>query len=202
MPDGSVGTVQAEMFARRAMSSERQQEVLRQIRDDMRRTHARIIEIARRLGPEELVRRPAPDKWSVGDVLEHLLLMDALFLGYVEPLVRASTRDASAFARPWRPTFLGNKIAESLVNPKPAKAIKKTTARTPRAAVVERFAEDAARFEGILEDSALIDWNAVRLRPPVMPWLPIKINLGDVFRIHTVHVQRHLGQIERVAATL
>jgi hypothetical protein len=34
------------------------------------------------------------------------------------------------------------------------------------------------------------------------PWLPLKINLGDVFCIHTVHVQRHLGQIERVIATL
>jgi hypothetical protein len=184
------------------MGGQPQQDIHRQLREEMRRAHGRITEIARGLDPEQLVRRPAPDKWGVGHVLEHLLLMDALFLRPVEPLVRAAPHDAAAPARPWRPSFIGNKIAESLIKPSPLNAPKKTLPTTPRSAVVERFAEDGARFEAVLQDSGSLDWNAVRLRPPVAPWLPIKINLGDVFRIHTVHVQRHLGQIERVASML
>jgi hypothetical protein len=184
------------------MRGQPQQDVHRQLRQEMHRTHERIADVARALDPEQLVRRPAPGKWSVGDVLEHLLLMDELFLPAVEPLVRAAPRDPTAFTRPWRPSFLGNQIAESLAKPSPLNAPKKTLPTTPRAAVVERFVEDAARFEGVLDESTSLDWNAVRLRPPVAPWVPIKINLGDVFRIHTVHVQRHLGQIERVAATI
>ena len=184
------------------MSGQPQRDVHRQLREDMHRTHARIAAIARGLDPEQLVRRPAPAKWSVGHVLEHLLLMDELFLRPVEPLVRDSARDASAFARPWQPSFIGRKIAESLAKPSPLKAPKVGRPATPRPAVVERFAENAARFEGLLDTAAALDWNAVRLRPPVAPWLPIKINLGDVFNIHTVHVQRHLRQIERVAATI
>ena len=179
---------------------QRQQDVHRQLREEMHRAHGRITEIARALDPEQLVRRPAPGKWSVAHVLEHLLLLDALFLRPVEPLVRGARRDASAPPRPWRPTFIGNKIAESLTKPSPLNAPKAARPATPRPAVVERFAEDGARYEAVLEDSASLDWNAVRLRPPVVPWLPLKINLGDVFRIHTVHVQRHLGQIERVVA--
>ena len=184
------------------MRGQLQQEVHRQLRSEMPRIHTRITELARALDPEQLVRRPAPDKWSVAHVLEHLLLMDALFLTPVEPLVRAARRDASAPARPWRPSFIGRKIAESLTKPSPLNAPKAGLPKTPRPAVVESFGENGARFERLLEDSTLLDWNAIRLRPPVAPWLPIKINLGDVFRIHTVHVQRHLGQIERVAATI
>jgi hypothetical protein len=168
----------------------------------MHRAHARISDISRGLDPEQLVRRPAPDKWAVAHVLEHLLLMDALFFGPVVPLVRAARPDATAPARPWRPSFIGNKIAESLTKPAPLNALKASRPAMPRQAVVERFAEDASRFEALLDDSASLDWNAVRLRPPVLPWLPLKINLGDVFRIHTVHVQRHLRQIERVATAL
>ena len=183
-------------------SGQPQQEVHRQLREDMHRTHARIAAIARGLDPEQLVRRPAPDKWSVAHVLEHLLLMDELFLRAVDPLVRAARHDAAAPARPWRPSFIGRKIAESLTKPSPLSAPKAGRPATPRPAVVERFAEDGARYEALLDDSASLDWNAVRLRPPVAPWVPLKINLGDVFNIHTVHVQRHLGQIERVVATL
>jgi hypothetical protein len=184
------------------MSGQSQQDVHTHLREEMHRTHARITGIARALDPEQLVRRPAPGNWSVGHVLEHLLLMDALFLRPVQPLVRDAARDASAPARPWRPSFIGNQIAKSLTKPSPLSAPKAGKPTTPRPAIVERFAEDGARFEALLDDSASIDWNAVRLRPPVAPWLPLKINLGDVFRIHTVHVQRHLGQIERVAAAL
>jgi hypothetical protein len=179
-----------------------QQEVHRQLRSEMHRAHTRITEIARALDPEQLVRQPAPGMWSVGHVLEHLLLMDALFFAPVEPLVRTARRDASAPARPWRPSFIGRKIAESLTKPSPLSAPKAGRPKTPRPAVVERFAENGARFEGLLDDATSLDWNAIRLRPPVAPWLPIKINLGDVFNIHTVHVQRHLRQIERVAATI
>jgi hypothetical protein len=184
------------------MDPKPQQDIHRQLREEMHRTHARTTDIARTLDPEQLVRRPAPDKWSVAHVLEHLLLMDELFLRPVEPLVRAARPDAAAPARTWRPSFIGNKIAESLTRPSPLNGPKAGKPGTPRPAVVERFAENGVRFEGLLEDSTSLDWNAVRLRPPVAPWLPLKINLGDVFRIHTVHVQRHRGQIERVAATL
>jgi hypothetical protein len=164
----------------------------------MRTNHDRVASLARPLDPERLVRRPAPNSWSVAEVLEHLVLMDALFLTPAEPLVRASRQDAAAPLRAYRESFIGKKIAGSLQAPKALKSPKAAVPSTPRAGIVEAFLAGDTRFLTLIDQASQLDWNAVRLRPPVAPWVPIKINLGDVFHIHTVHVRRHLAQIERV----
>src|ERR687885_2390694 len=99
------------------MRDQPQQEVHRQLRSEMHRAHTRITEIARALDPEQLVRRPAPGKWSVAHVLEHLLLMDELFLRAADPLVRGARRDAAAPARLWRPSFIGGRGANAPSKP-------------------------------------------------------------------------------------
>ncbi|HTE43862.1 MAG TPA: DinB family protein [Gemmatimonadaceae bacterium] len=179
-----------------------QKDLYEQFHSEMRANHDRVASIARPLDPEKLVRRPAPNSWSVGEVLEHLVLMDTLFLSATEPLVRAARPDAAAPLRPFRESFLGKRIAGALVLPKALKSPKAAVPATPRAGVTEAFVGVDARFLTMIEAARALDWNAVRLRPPIAPWLPIRINLGDVFHIHTVHVRRHLAQIERVAAGL
>ena len=165
---------------------------------EMRANHERIASRTRALDPERLLRRPSAGAWSVGEVLEHLVLMDALFLKPVEPLVRESRRDAAAPLREYSESFIGGKIASSLEDPKPLKAPKAAVPLTPRAGVVEAFLASDTRFITLMDEATALDWNRVRLRPPVAPWIPIRINLGDVFHIHTVHVRRHHAQIERI----
>ncbi len=167
-----------------------------------RANHDRIAALVRPLDPERLVRRPIPDRWSVAEVLEHLTLMDSLFLNGTEPHLRQAKPDATAGTREWKPTFIGNGIAESLQKPKPLKSPKRAVPQTPRAGVADAFLGGDARFAELVKATTSLDWNRVRLRPPVMPWLPLKINLGDVFQIHRVHVARHLHQIERAIADL
>ncbi|MEO9038321.1 MAG: DinB family protein [Gemmatimonadaceae bacterium] len=163
-------------------------------------SHDRMTSLVRPLDPERLLRRPSADRWSVGEVLEHLTLMDELFLTAVEPIVRTARKDAAAPARPWSATFIGGKIAGSLEGAKPLKSPKAAVPNAPRAALREAFLAGDSRYATLLSDAAPLDWNAVRLRPPVAPWVPLKINLGDVFCLHRVHVQRHLKQIERIVA--
>jgi hypothetical protein len=53
-----------------------------------------------------------------------------------------------------------------------------------------------------LDDAGELDWRAVRIPSAALPsWAP-KMNLGDGFRIHTVHVARHSRQIERLVGQL
>jgi hypothetical protein len=179
-----------------------QKELYDQLMGQMRANHKRVASVVRPLDLEKLVRRPAPGSWSVGEVLEHLVLMDALFLSATEPLVRATRPDAGAPSRPFRESFIGKRIVGALVKPKALKSPKAGVPVTPRAGVTEAFLSGDTRFLAMLEAARALDWNTTRLRPPVAPWLPMRINLGDVFHIHTVHVRRHLGQIERVAAGL
>lgn len=179
-----------------------QKELYDQLLAEMHSNHESVASEVRLLDGEQLLRRPAPDKWSVGEVLEHLCLMDALFLSATEPLVRAAHSDAGAPNRPYRESFVGKKIAGALVAPKALKAPKAATPGAPRAGVAEAFLAGDARYLAMIEAARTLDWNAVRLRPPVAPWMPLKINLGDVFHIHAVHVRRHLAQIRRVKAAL
>jgi hypothetical protein len=184
------------------MMSVLQKELYEQLRAEMRSNHESVASEVRDLDAEQLLRKPAPDAWSIGEVLEHLTLMDALFLIAAEPLVRAARPDAAAPDRPYRESFIGKKIAGSLVAPKALKSPKAAEPSTPRPGVAEAFLAGDARLLELMESARTLDWNALRLRPPPAPWLPLRLNLGDVFHIHTVHVRRHLAQIRRVKATL
>ena len=114
----------------------------------------------------------------------------------------AETRTFAAPLREWKPTSIGGQIASALRKPKPLKSAKIGRPGTPRNGVAEAFLAIDLRYANLLDEAASLDWNAVRLRPPVLPWLPLKLNLGDVFEIHRVHLTRHLGQIERTIAAL
>jgi hypothetical protein len=179
-----------------------QRDLHQQLGAEMRANHARVASLARPLDPERLVRRPRAGAWSVGETLEHLLLMDELFLTAVLAQVRAARADAAAPLREWRPTFLGKMIVGSLEKPRPVKSPKRGRPGTPRPAVVERFLTNDTRYLAAMDDAASLDWRAVRFAPPIAPWLPLRLNLGDAFRVHAVHVRRHLGQMERTIAAL
>ena len=73
---------------------------------------------------------------------------------------------------------------------------------TPRNGVVEAFVAREMRFVQAMDDAASYDWRALRIGSPALPsWAP-KMNLGDGFRIHVVHLTRHSHQIERLVGKL
>ena len=72
----------------------------------------------------------------------------------------------------------------------------------PRNGVVEAFLAHELKFVQVMDDAVRYDWNALRLRSPALPRIAPKLNLGDAFRVHVVHVTRHAKQIERLANQL
>lgn len=162
--------------------------------------HTQIAELARRLDPERLVRRPTPPGWSVGEVLVHLCVVDEAYAKPLATLIHRAHQDAGAPLREWKPSFLGKLMAERLARP----ASMRTPwwfrpGASPRSGVVEDFLNRHARILRRMEESASLDWRDLRMPLPSLPPL-LKLNLGDVFRIHIVHARRHLGQMERVVA--
>jgi hypothetical protein len=68
---------------------------------------------------------------------------------------------------------------------------------------VEKFLAQQAALVARLDAAASYDWNAVKLSSPLVPALfrPLaRMNLGDVFSVSVVHVERHTRQMERVLA--
>ena len=150
-----------------------------------------------------LSERPEPNGWSVSQVLEHLCVTDEAHAVPLAALFRSARADAAAPAREWRPSFLGKQIARALERPKLLKAPKAFQPRpTARNGVAEACLARESAFVQMMDDAASLDWNALRIGSPALPrWVP-KMNLGDVFRIHVVHVNRHTRKIERLIAKL
>ncbi|MFL5608795.1 MAG: DinB family protein [Gemmatimonadaceae bacterium] len=178
-----------------------QRELQQSLKSEALANHKRVAELARPLDPERLVRRPTPPGWSVGEVLEHLCVVDELYHTPLTALVATARPDAAAPAREWHPTFFGRLIAGALGRPTKMKAPGKfKPGESPRNRVVEDFLARDSRLIALMDDVASLDWRALRMSSPALPVPIIRLNLGDVFKIHVVHVRRHLGQMERVVS--
>jgi hypothetical protein len=180
-----------------------QQDLYKQLRAESIATRERIAAMVRPLDPSKLNEHPEPKGWSVGQVLEHLVVADELYDEPVAALMRSSRPDPGAPTREWKSSFIGGLIAGSLLNPKPLKGPKVfRPGPTPRNGVVEALLGRELKFVQAMDAAASYDWHALRIGSPALPsWAP-KMNLGDGFRIHVVHVTRHSRQIARLISEL
>jgi hypothetical protein len=181
-----------------------QRELYEELRRELSETRDHIAKLVRPLDDAKLNEHPEPNGWSIGQVLEHLLRADEKYDAPLAELLRKSPRDAGAATREWKPSLIGGFIANSLMNPKPLKRGPRAfqPGPTPRNGAVESFLARELRFLQAMEDAMPYDWRKLRIGSPALPgWMP-KMNLGDGFRIHVVHVTRHSRQMERLAGKL
>lgn len=180
-----------------------QRDLHQQLRAEAIATRERIAAMVRPLDPSQVDEHPEPTGWSVGQVLEHLCVADELYAAPFAALVQRARQDAGAPAREWKPSFIGGRIAGALLNPKPLKGPKVfRPGPTPRNSVVEELLARELKFVQAMDDAASLDWRALRIGSPALPsWAP-KMNLGDGFRIHIVHLTRHSHQIARLVGKL
>jgi hypothetical protein len=181
----------------------RQKELYQQLRAEAVATRERIAAMVRPLDPSRINEHPEPNGWSVAQVLEHLCVADERYEAPLAALMESAHPDARAPAREWKPSFIGGLIAGSLLKPKPLKSPKVfRPGPTPRNGVVEALLAREMKFVKAMDDASSFDWRALRIRSPALPsWAP-KMNLGDGFRIHIVHLTRHSRQIERLVGKL
>jgi hypothetical protein len=180
-----------------------QRDLHQQLRAELIATRDRVAAMLHSLDLAKLNEHPEPKGWSIGQVLEHLVVADELYEAPLAALLQHVRPDAGAQAREWKPSFIGGLIASSLLNPKPLKGPKAfRPGPTPRNGVVEVFLSRELNFVKAMDAAASFDWRALRIRSPALPsWAP-KMNLGDGFRIHVVHVTRHSHQVARLVARL
>lgn len=180
-----------------------QRDLHQQLRAEITATRERLAAILKPLDSSKLNEHPEPEGWSVAQVLEHLCVADERYRQPLADLLRSNRPDAGAPAREWKPSLIGGLIAGSLLKPKPLKAPKVfRPGPTPRNGVVEELLSRELNFGKVMDDAASYDWRALRIKSPALPaWAP-KMNLGDGFRIHIVHLTRHSHQVERLVAQL
>ncbi|QNH63067.1 DinB family protein [Hymenobacter sediminicola] len=153
------------------------------------------------LTDDQLNRRPSPDKWSVGQCLEHLNIVGGLYLPTITRKLKQAQERGSKPASTVKHGYIGRKMTEALRVPPTQKAIKTpqqfapSGSRLPRT-VVEVFSRQLDELLNLLEQARQVNANAVRIPNPIIPLLWPR--LTDVAEMMVVHIKRHVAQAERV----
>jgi hypothetical protein len=154
--------------------------------------------IAGSLTDEQLHWNPPGGGWSVAQVLDHLSQTNEEYLRVIGPAL-ADARTASASGAEWRPSLAGRLLAHAMRSPRkgPAPRVFRPVPQ-PGERPVERFQQSVRVLLDALQRSERADLQRTRIRSPAARL--IRMNLGDGFRLQVMHAERHLGQIQRVAA--
>lgn len=181
------------------------EELLAQVKQDTQE----LIQVSKdsfgSLSEDELYWKPAPDKWSVGECLEHL---NMTFRNYM-PKIKQGI--AQAVDKGWAPVdeFKSGWMGKTFTNSfrldesgKPRRRVKtfksfdagKLPERNPK--VREEFIAYLDELITRTNQAAKVDLHKVRVTSAIGPILRFK--LGDALQFITVHNQRHIMQAQKV----
>ena len=172
----------------------------RHLAAETRRTTEAYRALAGPLTPAQLAWTPPGGGWSVGQVLEHLVVSNALYLQLCEALVQRGTPAAPGTT--WKPTLIGALLARSVSTEAKTRLPAPKVFRPGPAArdgVLAAFVAMQERLAVLMERAAPLDWR--RLKGPSPVTSLVRVNLGDAFQVLVNHSNRHLNQARRVVAS-
>jgi len=155
------------------------------------------------LSEAQLNWKPAPDKWSIAQCLDHLAVGSEKFGPYfTDALARGRKKWPVSTAPAYRPSWMGGWLIKQ-VTPVTGRNLSAPKVFRPSESSIqgalENFLEQQARFIQFVKETDGVDYNKTRLRSPVTPLM--RYSLADAFVITVVHAQRHLTQARRVRET-
>lgn len=147
--------------------------------------------------PEHLLMQPAPGKWSVAQVIEHLNTYGRYYL----PLLEKSLSKAPMVTNDiYKPGWLGNYFTHSML---PKKGVVKNKMKAFKNHIpapdidskkaLDEFLNQEQRLLKLLDKSRSAD--IAKIRIPISIASFIKIKAGDTFRFIIAHHQRHFLQV-------
>ena len=148
-----------------------------------------------------LLQQPAPGRWSVAQVIEHLNTYGRYYL----PKLQQAINNKNGKPAEWFvPGWLGSYLTKSMM-PKPdgtignkMKAFKNQTPAPELDAVkvLQEFEQQQVLLLQLLDKAQHVDLNRARIPVSIAPF--IKLKMGDVFGFIIAHHQRHFVQIENI----
>ena len=172
---------------------------LQDIADDFRRASARLDALLARVPDERWNVRPAPERWSVAECIEHLNLTAEAFLPPLRAAIATGQGQAARPGQRFRRDLMGWFLWK--VMPPPARMKAKTTpgfvptASAPRAEIVARFEEFQREQLDLLDAADGLDLQALRVPSPFST--RVHYNLYSAFSILPRHQHRHIWQAEQ-----
>jgi hypothetical protein len=159
-----------------------------------------MVLIANKLRSEDpgvLLEQPAPGKWSVVQVLEHLNSYGRYYIPAIEKSLQKN-KPATEF---FKPGFIGNYFTKML-SPSEKGTVRykmkapkdhRPSPHLDHQPVIQTFLSQQQSLLELLEKAKTK--NIGRIRTPISISRFIKLKLGDTFRFLIAHEQRHFIQI-------
>jgi len=156
------------------------------------------------LTKSQLNWKPAPEKWSMAQCLEHLAVTNKQDEQRVaNAIVRGRHKHPVNGTPAYRPTLMGGWLIKQLLptstRKMPAPKVFRPVESSNIEGALERFLLEQETFLRFVSDARGIDYNRTRLRSSVTPLM--RFSLADAFVRNVVHCQRHLQQARRVRET-
>lgn len=161
----------------------------------------------RPLTSEQLNRRPAYNKWSAAQCLEHLNIVGGYYLPSLKARLRLAQAKGSVAGAQVRSGWLGryftttaqrkNGLGDNLLR-RPRQYAPTGTRLT--GTVVEAFNRQLDELLRLLLLARQVDAGAVRVPNPLYPWL--RLRLTDVLEALVTHMQRYVKRAEQIAGAL
>jgi hypothetical protein len=159
-----------------------------------------LVLIANKLRSEDpgvLLEQPAPDKWNVLQVLEHLNSYGRYYIPAIEKSLQKN-KPATEF---FKPGFIGDYFTKML-SPSEKGTVRykmkapkdhRPSPHLDHQPVIQTFLSQQQSLLELLEKAKTK--NIGRIRTPISISRFIKLKLGDTFRFLIAHEQRHFVQI-------
>lgn len=154
---------------------------------------------------DALLVLPAPGKWTIAQILEHLNSYGRFYLPAIDKALSVSTSKRAAW---FNSGFWGNYFT-NLLRPKNVFEIKNKMSAPKNHVpgehldadkVVNEFIEQQRRLLQLLDRSKEKSLNSIRV--PISISKLIRLKLGDTFRFFIAHEQRHFVQARNTLKTI
>ncbi len=176
------------------------QDELTRYREQLTGIRKEVENLLAPLDDRKVIWSPGPDRWSVGECIEHLSVIASLLVPRMEEAIRRGRNNGLVGAGPFEYSWPGRMFVESL---QPSRRIKIRTMRmyTPRRGmpkdeVASRFAGLQGELLRIIEAARGLDLARIKVVSPANRLL--RFSLGIWLAASVAHEQRHIEQAIRV----
>jgi DinB superfamily len=150
--------------------------------------------------PELLTQQPAPGKWSIAQVIEHMNSYGRYYIPHMKKVLEQSNRPVNAW---FTPGWLGEYFTKSML---PREGTVKNKMKSPNdhrpspdidsKKALDEFLHQQMVLLQLLEKAKQTDINKLRIPISIAKFITIK--LGDTFRFFIAHEQRHMVQVKNI----
>ena len=168
---------------------------------DTRSATSQWLALVEGLSPAQANWRPAPDRWSIAQCMDHLNITTGLLIAPLSPAVMTARSRGALASGPFRYGFIARWFLKALAprgsRPVPApKLFRPSSSHLECTTVVSRVQEVQQAFIAVPASADGLDLARIRIASPALALL--RLPLGSWLLSTASHMLRHLNQAQDV----